>query len=156
MLNNDVLRRVRYIFDLNDMRIQAIFAMADHAVTQDQISIWFKREDDRGFKEMKDRELAIFLNGFITARRGKKDGPKPEPENVLTNNLILWKLRIALNLKSNDLMQVMKLGEFPISEHELSALFRRPGHKHYRECKDQILRYFLVGLTKKYRPETAD
>jgi uncharacterized protein YehS (DUF1456 family) len=61
------------------------------------------------------------------------------------------KLKIALNLKAEDVLGILELAEFRISKHELSAFFRKPGHKHYRECKDQILRNFLQGLQLKYR-----
>ncbi len=61
------------------------------------------------------------------------------------------KLKIALNLKAEDVLDILELADFRISKHELSALFRRPGHKHYRECKDQILRNFLTGMQLKYR-----
>jgi len=37
-----------------------------------------------------------------------------------------------------------------ISKHELSAFFRKLDHKHYRECKDQILRKFLKGVEERY------
>jgi uncharacterized protein YehS (DUF1456 family) len=61
------------------------------------------------------------------------------------------KLKIALNLKAEDVLEILELAEFRISKHELSAFFRKPGHKHYRECKDQILRNFLQGMQLKYR-----
>jgi uncharacterized protein YehS (DUF1456 family) len=47
--------------------------------------------------------------------------------------------------------EILELAEFRLSKHELSAFFRKPGHKHYRECKDQILRNFLQGMQIKYR-----
>ena len=62
------------------------------------------------------------------------------------------KLKIALNLKADDVLGILDLANFRISKHELSAFFRRPDHKHYRECKDQILRNFLKGIQLKYRP----
>ncbi len=62
------------------------------------------------------------------------------------------KLKIALNLKADDVLEIMNLADLRISKHELSAFFRRPDHKHYRDCKDQILRNFLHGMQLKYRP----
>jgi uncharacterized protein YehS (DUF1456 family) len=96
--------------------------------------------------------LAIFLNGFINDRRGKREGQQPVPEKRLTNNVIFKKLRIALNLKSEDVLDILELAPLRISKHELSAFFRKPGHKHYRQCKDQVLRNFLKGIQLKYRP----
>ena len=97
-------------------------------------------------------DLAIFLNGLINDMRGKKDGPQPEPEKSLSNNAIFMKLKIALNFKADDVVKILAMADVKISKHELSAFFRRAGHKHYRECKNQMLRNFLKGLQLKYRP----
>ena len=154
MTNNDILRRIRYIFDLNDSKMMTLCSQTDHPVTREQVSDWLKKEDDPTYQTCTDTELAIFLNNFIDEKRGKKEGAQPELEKRLTNNLIFRKLKIALNLKDDDVIEILGLVEYTISKHELSALFRKPGHKHYRDCKDQILRNFLKGLQKKYRPET--
>ncbi|GBE02903.1 MAG TPA: DUF1456 family protein [Nitrospirae bacterium] len=151
MTNNDILRRIRYIFDFNDSKMIAVFGLADYQVTRGQISDWLKKEDDPAYQKCSDTLLAIFLNGLINYKRGKKEGSQPEPEQRLTNNIIFRKLRIALNLKAEDILEIMDMAGLRISKHELSAFFRRPGHKHYRECKDQILRTFLKGLQLKYR-----
>jgi uncharacterized protein YehS (DUF1456 family) len=151
MTNNDILRRIRYIFDLSDSKMIAIFSHADYEATREQISDWLKKDDDPAFKECSDTHLAIFLNGWINDKRGKREGAQPEPEKRLTNNIIFMKLRIALNLKAEDILKIMALANLRISKHELSAFFRKPGHKHYRECKDQILRNFLKGVQLKYR-----
>ena len=150
MTNNDILRRIRYIFDFNDKKMIAVFGLADHKVTREQVSDWLKKDDDPAYKACNDTELAIFLNGLINDKRGKKDGPQPEPEKHLTNNIIFMKLKIALNLKAEDVLEIMKLADMDISKHELSALFRKKDHKHYRKCKDQILRNFLNGVQQKY------
>lgn len=151
MTNNDILRRIRYIFDFNDSKMIAIFGLADHKVTRGQISDWLKKDEDPAFKKCSDTQLAIFLNGLINDKRGKKEGSQPEPEKHLTNNMIFMKLKIALNLKAEDVLEIMALANLSISKHELSAFFRKPGHKHYRDCQDQILRNFLKGMQLKYR-----
>jgi len=151
MTNNDILRRIRYIFDINDSKMIAVFELADHQVSREQISDWLKNDDDPAYQACNDTTLAIFLNGLINDKRGRKEGAQPEPEKRLTNNIILKKLKIALDLKSEDLLEILQLAGFQFSKHELSAFFRKPGHKHYRECKDQILRNFLKGLQLKYR-----
>jgi len=155
MTNNDVLRRVRYIFDFNDDKMIAIFGQADCEVTRAQISDWMKQDDDPAYKKLSDKLLATYLNGLINDKRGKKEGAQPEPEKALTNNAIFMKLKIALNLKAEDILEILDLSDFHLSKHELSAFFRKAGHKHYRECKDQILRVFLKGLQMQYRNETA-
>ena len=152
MKNNDVLRSVRYAFDLSDSAMIALCSTVDHQVTRGQVSDWLKKEDDPAFQNCSDRQLAIFLNGLIDQRRGKQEGRQLEPEQRLTNNIILKKLKIALDLKSEDILGIMALAQFSISQHEISALFRKPDNKHYRLCKDQILRNFLKGVQRKYRP----
>jgi len=151
--NNDILRRIRYTFDYHESKMVTIFALADYQVGQEQISDWLKKEDDPAYQNCTDTQLAIFLNGLINDRRGKKDGPQPQPEKKLTNNIIFRKLKIAFNLKDEDILEILSLAGLSISKHELSAFFRRPDHKHYRDCKDQILRNFLKGLRLKYRPD---
>ena len=151
MTNNDVLRRIRYTFNFDDSKMIAIFALADLEVTRAEISNWLKKDDDPDYQKCSDVTLAIFLNGLINDKRGKKDGPQPEPETSLSNNIVFRKLKIALNLQAEDVLMLLKQADFSISKHELSAFFRRPGHKHYRECKDQVLRYFLKGVQLKYR-----
>jgi len=151
LTNNDILRRIRYTFELNDSKMIAIFGLAELEVTRAQVSDWLKKEDDPDYKNCTDTVLATFLNGFIIEKRGKKDGTQPIPERRLTNNIIFRKLKIALNLKDEDIFRMMDLADFSISKPELSALFRRAGHKHYRTCKDQILRKFLTGVQLKYR-----
>jgi uncharacterized protein YehS (DUF1456 family) len=152
MINNDILRRIRYTFDFNDSKMIAIFGSAYHPVTRAQISDWLKKEDDPAYRKFNDMLLAIFLNGLINDKRGKKEGPQPEPEKRLTNNIIFRKLKIALNLKAEDILEILDLADLRISKHELSAFFRKPDNKHYRGCKDQILRKFLKGLQLRYRP----
>jgi hypothetical protein len=95
--------------------------------------------------------MATCLNGFIVEKRGKKDGKTPEPETKMNNNIVLAKLKIALNLQAEEIIAFLTLAGLPISKHELSAFFRKNSHKHYRSCKDQILRHFLKGLTMKYQ-----
>lgn len=155
MTNNDVLRRIRYIFDFNDSKMMVLFRGADSQASRAEISSWLKKDDDPAYQECSDNQFAIFLDGLITEKRGKKEGAPPRaPEKKLNNNIILNKLKIALNLKADDVLNTMILADFRISKHELSAFFRKPGHKHYRECKDQFLRKFLQGIQKKHRPES--
>ena len=118
---------------------------------QYDLSLEEKKEEEEEFQSLHDIKLATFLNGLIVKKRGKKDGEQPKPEKTLTNNLILRKLKIALNLKDEDLIQILKLAELNVSAHEISAFFRNPSQPQYRPCKDQILRNFLHGMQLKYR-----
>lgn len=154
MDNNDIMRRIRYTFDFSDTKMIEVFKSADDEVTRGQISDWLKKDDDPAFQVCSDRQMAIFLNGLINTKRGKKEGAQPEPEQQLTNNIVFRKLKIALNLKAEDVLQIMDLAHFSISKHELSAFFRRPNHKNFKLCNDQILRNFLKGMQLKYRTDT--
>jgi len=151
MTNNDILRRIRYSFNFDDSKMLALFGLGGHQVTREQISDWLKKDDDPAFQKCSDTQLAIFLNGLINDRRGKKEGPQSKPEQRLTNNIIFRKLKIALDLKAEEILEIMDLTNVRISKHELSAFFRKPDHKHYRDCKDQILRNFISGVQLKYR-----
>jgi uncharacterized protein YehS (DUF1456 family) len=156
MKANDCLRRVRYILDLDDKQVIALFAQADQRVIRAQVIAWMKKDDDPEYEEISDKMFATFLNGLINERRGRKDGPQPEPEKTMNNNIVFRKLKIAFNLQAEDILSILSLADFNISKHELSAFFRRPGHPHYRDCKDQVLRNFLSGLQIKHRGVSED
>lgn len=153
MTNNDCLRRIRYIVDFGDSEMIAMFALMDQQVSREQVSAWLKKDEDPDYQECDDAMFAVFLNGLISHKRGKRDGVQSKPEKRLNNNMIFMKLKIAFNLQAEDILSILDLAGLRISKHELSAFFRRPGHKHYRECKDQILRNFLRGLQLRYRGE---
>jgi len=151
MTNNDCLRRIRYILDFSDSKMIAIFGLANVETDRKEISAWLKQDDDEDFEECSDSSFAAFLNGMIVALRGEKEGDTPRVETRLNNNMVFIKLKIALSLKADEILKILKSAGQEISKHELSAFFRRPDHKHYRECKDQILRNFLNGLRINYR-----
>ena len=155
MNNNDILRRLRYTFDISDNRMIDLFASGGKEVTRTEISDWMKPEEHEEFQKLVDINLAAFLNGFVNEKRGKKEGEQPKPEKSLNNNIILRKLKIALNYKDEDILDVLDLIKFRLSKSELSAFFRKPDHQHYRPLNDQILRNFLQGLQLKYRPESG-
>jgi uncharacterized protein YehS (DUF1456 family) len=151
MKSNDILRRLRYILDLDDTKMIRVFAEAEQEVSREQISAWLKKEEHPDYEECSDVMFATFLNGLVIQRRGKKDAPLPQPETKLNNNAVFRKLKIAFNLQAEDILAILALADVSISKHELSAFFRRTDHKHYRECKDQILRNFLSGLQIQHR-----
>ncbi|EMW6873462.1 DUF1456 family protein [Providencia vermicola] len=152
MLNNYVLRSIRYMLDLSNNQMVEIVKLANLTVSKTEMIHWLKKEDDPEYVECNDKALAHFLNGFIYFRRGKNENfPAPKIETRLTNNLILKKLRIAFELKDTDMIEIYQKADFRVSKPELNALFRNPDHKNYRECGDQLLRYFLKGLTVKLR-----
>jgi uncharacterized protein YehS (DUF1456 family) len=115
-----------------------------------------KKEDDPQVVNCTDVQLATFLNGLIIDKRGARDGVTPPAEKRMNNNLVLNKLKIALALRAEDVLDMMSTSGIRMTKPELSAFFRKPDHKHYRECKDQFLRNFIQAIDTKYhvnRPE---
>lgn len=153
MNNNDIIRRLRYTFDFNDSTMIKLFKNGGKSVNREEISAWLKKDDDENQVKLYDIDLATFLNGFIVDKRGKREGPIPKPEKTLINNLIFRKLKIALNLIDQDIVDILALVDMRFSKHEINAFFRKPTQSQYRLCKDQILRNFLHGLQLKYRTE---
>jgi uncharacterized protein YehS (DUF1456 family) len=151
MDNNDILRRLRFTFDFGDDTMIRMFALGGYEVTRADVSDWLKREEDEAFDPIDDRMLAVFLNGLISDKRGPQGDEFPEPEEFLNNNMILRKLKIALELKSDDILAMFASVDRPISPHELTAFMRNPKQHKYRPCNDQYLRNFLNGLQKKYK-----
>jgi uncharacterized protein YehS (DUF1456 family) len=156
MTNNDILRRLRFTFDLSDDTMIKIFSLAEMEVSRAEVSAWLKKEDAEGYVKISDFQFAAFLNGFINSKRGKKEGEQPIPEKRLTNNIILRKLKIALDFHDDDMLKMLDSVEYPISRHELSAFFRKPDNEKYRICHDQIMRNFLNGMQKKFKGDFED
>jgi uncharacterized protein YehS (DUF1456 family) len=154
--NNDVLRRLRYTFGFSDSKMIELFKLMDVEVDREQISNWLKKDDDESYVNCTDKQFATFLNGLIIDKRGKQEGALPEIENKLNNNIVLRKLKIALNLQNDEVLNLLTQAGLSLSKHELSAFFRRADHKHYRACKDQVLRNFLQAIQLKYRADTDE
>ncbi len=151
MTNNDILRRIRYLFNYSDQKMMELFKLADYDVEKTDVMDWLRKTEDPFLVEMTDKELAIFLNGLIVEKRGKREGQVPEPEMHLNNNIILRKLKIALDLKAEDIIALFASIDIKVGKPELSAFFRKPDHKSYRPVLDQYLRNFLNALQLKYK-----
>lgn len=155
MNKNDILRRLRYALNISNLEMTGIFKLAGHDIMEYDILNLLKKEGEEGYVECSDRELELFLDGLIIMKRGvkeKSDGELPVKQAVrMSNNMVLKKLKIALNFKEDDMLEMFRLGEFEIKRPELSALFRKKGHKNYKVCGDQIVKHFLQGLTVHYR-----
>ncbi|QXH55525.1 DUF1456 family protein [Pseudomonas maumuensis] len=152
MNHNDVLRSLRYMLKANDQKMAEIIKLSGLEVSAEAIATYVKKEEEPGFVRCPDKVIAHFLDGLVIHRRGRDDSRPPQPIEVpVTNNTVLKKLRVAFELKEDDLHAVLKSVDFPVSKPELSALFRKVGHDNYRPCGDQLLRNFLKGLTLRVR-----
>jgi uncharacterized protein YehS (DUF1456 family) len=152
MINNDILRRIRFVFDYSNAKMIKIFAKAEMELSSEQIIAMLKKEEEEGYQACNDTLMCQFLDGLIIEKRGLKPGSEvPTPLKQLTNNLIFKKLRVALELREEDIIAALALADFAMSKSELSALFRNPEHKNYKGCGDQVLRNFIKGLSVKHR-----
>ncbi len=156
MESNLLLRRLRYALSMRNRDVQDVMALGGLKISDEEVRGLLQREGDPEFALATVEQLSAFLDGLIVHKRGKREVPAgqepPPPILATTNNMVLRKLRIAFDLKEQGMLELLTLGGFQLSKAELSALFRKEGHKHYRECGDQVLRYFLGGLTQKLRP----
>jgi uncharacterized protein YehS (DUF1456 family) len=152
MLNNDVLRSLRYTLDVNDVQMAEIIRLSGKEVELEALDALLKKEDEEGFVACDDELMAHFLDGLVYFKRGKDDSRPAQPfELPVTNNMVLKKLRVAFELKEDDMHAIMQSVDCPVSKPEMSALFRKFGHSNYRTCGDQFLRNFLKGLTLRVR-----
>lgn len=158
MINNDILRSIRYMLDLSDQKVVDIvqLAKADFAIDKAAVQGYTRKEGEEGFVECGTPVLAHFLDGLVVFRRGRDDSRAPRPvEKHITNNVVLKKLRVAFELKDSDMHEIFEAAGFEVTKPELSAFFRDRSHKHFRLCGDQMLRYFLRGLTLRLRPQAV-
>lgn len=163
MDNNDILIRLRYALEIRNKEVAEIFKLGGVEITVPEvIQILTKSDDDE------DNDFQIkcnnsmfdsFLNGFIIFKRGKQDplpGQSNTPEPVVkrsanVNNLLLKKVKIALSLTTEDMLDIFEMAGIMVTKGELGALLRKEGHKNYKECGDKFARNFLKGLAIKYR-----
>ncbi|MGY0559271.1 DUF1456 family protein [Luteimonas sp. A277] len=154
MINNDVLRSIRYMLDLSDQKVVEIAHLVDPglALDKDEVRAFLLKDEEPGYVDCNDAVLAHFLDGLIVHLRGRDDSRPARPvEKRVSNNVVLKKLRVAFELHDAEMHQLFADAGFPLSKPELSALFRSPSHKNYRACGDQLLRAFLKGLTARVR-----
>ncbi len=150
MINNDVMRSLRYILNVNDAKVAEITRLTGCEIPDSEAVSYLAKEDEEGFKPCPDRIMAHFLDGLVIYKRGKDESrPIPPIELPVTNNTVLKKLRVAFELKEDDMHAILQSVDFPVSKPELNALFRKAGHSNYRACGDQLLRNFLKGLAQR-------
>lgn len=174
MDNNDRLIRLRYALDIKDMDMIEIFKQGGLTITKEEVQKMLIKSKDAYNDERDDLDVVeekednikctssnfeAFLNGFITYKRGRQE-PKPgqasrpapsikDGEGI--NNIMLKKVKVALSLTSEDMLDIFDTAGIVITKGELGALFRKEGHKHYKVCGDKYARHFLKGLAMKYR-----
>jgi uncharacterized protein YehS (DUF1456 family) len=174
MNNNDILIRIRYALDIKDTDMVEIFKLGGIKLTKEEVQkMLIKSKEDNSSKgnnasasqedermiKCNNLTLESFLNGFIIFKRGiQEQNPQQQTKPALSimnsgsvNNVVLKKLKIALELSSEDMLDILSEAGATVSKGELSAVFRKEGHKNYKECGDSYVRNFLKGLAIRYR-----
>jgi uncharacterized protein YehS (DUF1456 family) len=156
MTTNDALRSIRYILKVKEAKLAEIIALGGMKVQASDLENYLKKETDEGYQLCPPKVFAHFLNGLVVFKRGADEKRPPMPiELPITNNQILKKLRVAFELKEEDIVQILKDAGFDVSNSEVGSLFRKPDHKNFRACGDQFLRNFLKGLTLRLHSQSA-
>lgn len=147
------------MLNISNAKIAEILQLGGFNPTREDLEFIFKDSDPEATDEkedISDEMMGHFLDGFIYFKRGKSDKHPPRPLKIpVTNNDVLKKLRVAFKLREEQILSILKSVDFRISSTELSALFRDEQHRNYRECGDQLLRYFLRGLTLRFRKDLS-
>lgn len=156
MKNNDIFRRLRYALNYSDGRMVNIFSKVNKNFTKEDVINFLKHEEDENFKKLSNEDLIAFLDGLVIFLRGKKDEKVENQKKIEVtknnlNNQILRRIKIALSLTSEEMLEIFQLAGQKMSKNELSAIFRREEHKNYREAGDKYVRMFLKGLVIKNR-----
>ncbi len=173
MDNNDILIRLRYALDIKNSDMVEIFKLGGIELTKEEVLKVLTKSNESELEEDYEHDidenedhikcdnhmLEAFLNGFIIFKRGKQD-PKPGQPNKPTqslmsnesvNNILLKRVKIALALTSEDMLDILADAGVSITKGELGAVLRKEGHRNYKVCGDRYARNFLKGLALKYR-----
>jgi len=150
MQNGEILRRLQFILGIDDSDIVECFTLVGNTVSVENIQQYVCQPDTENYQPCSDEAFCAFLDGLIQWRRGPSE-QKQRNVVALNNNSILKKIRIALELQARDLDNAFMLSGHEISPHEISALFRKPGTKHYVACSDEVFERLLSGLSLYFR-----
>ena len=151
MNTNDILYKIQKALNLSQEELLKTYELEGYDMRAEHLDTLLKKRQDKDFKTCSYEELGLFLDGLVTLKRGPSPKKPSDDEAVeLTNNLILKKLRIALELKEPETEIIFGLGEADLSKQELKSLFRKESHKNFKPCPDALLMAFLEGLDEFY------
>lgn len=148
---NEILYRIKKALNLSNEEMIEAYKLEDYTMEIPRLESLLKRRQDKGFQLCSYEELGVFLDGLVSLKRGPSPKKTGEEEAVeLTNNLILKKLRIALELKESEMEIIFGLADVELSKQQLASLFRKEDHKNFKKCSDELLMAFLEGLDEFY------
>ena len=160
MNNNDRLIRLRYALEIKNSEMVEIFKLGGMEFSKEEIIKILTKVNEESNEDIQmectNDMLDAFLNGFIIYERGVQKSnqttkPVPTLNDENANNILLKKLRIALSLTSDDMLEIMHDANTRITKSELGAVLRTEGHRNYKPCGDRYVRNFLKGLALSYR-----
>ena len=149
MKASEIIQAIKDALSLNRKQILHIYDLEDFPISQDRLNGILKNSSKKSSINATYEELGVFLDGLISYKRGKRDKEIPQ-DVVLDNNLILKKLRAALNLKEYEIALIFELADYKISKSAIRDMFRSPNHPKYKECDNKTLKAFLEGLSEFY------
>jgi uncharacterized protein YehS (DUF1456 family) len=151
MKPSEIIQAIKEALSLNRAQIKHIYELEEFYIDDNRLNSILKNPSKKGAKNATYEELGVFLDGLISYKRGKSNTKANEDEEIiLDNNLILKKLRIALNLKEFELALIFELVDYNISKSTLKDMFRSPNHPKLKECDNKTLKAFLDGLNEFY------
>ncbi|WP_368645332.1 DUF1456 family protein [Alkalibacterium putridalgicola] len=173
MNNNDRLVRLRYALDLKDAELVEIFKLGEKELSLGDVRYLLSKQEEKDSpedeensfsenlyrKECTNRTFEAFLNGLIVYKRGRQLSKTGEPVKMTytlkhdkdVNNILLKKVKVALKLTNEDVLDILEDADVFISKSELSAVLRKEDHRNYQECGDRYARNFLKGLALRER-----
>lgn len=146
---NEILYKIQKALNLTSDDMLKAYELEDYTMEVAHLESLLMRRQEKDFKICSYEELGVFLDGLVSLKRGVSPKKPNDDDGVeLTNNLILKKLRIALELKDAQMGEILSLADVNLSKQQLASLFRNENHKNHRECSDELLIAFLDGLDK--------
>jgi len=148
---NDILFKLKTALSIDNESLIKAYALAEYEMKEERLNSILKRRQDKGYEDATYEELGVFLDGLVLLKRGPSDKVANDDEVVaLTNNLILKKVRVAMELKEPELVILFALAEVSLTKRQIGSLFRKEGGKNFKECSDELLIKFLEGLDEFY------
>lgn len=155
MYNNEILMAIKDNLSLNNEQILDCLKYGNSEMAEIDIAKLFVSKRARQEHIICENELLeSFLNGLIILKRGEPDiKPGQEKKRSISasksiNNVVLKKLKIALNLSNKDSIEIFLASDTVISNGQLTGFLRKEGHKNYRKFSDSHLMAFLKGVNK--------
>ncbi len=143
------LHRIKEALGLDRAAVRKIYELEAYPIDEARLDAILRNPSSQRGKGADYEELGVFLDGLIHLLRGEvRRRPAEDAEIVLDNNLILKKLRVALQLREMDVETIFELADAPMSPAKIRDLFRAPGHPKFLPCTDGTLERFFEGLAE--------